>query len=163
VLGPRLHSERGKAVSDLELRFLLARAAELARPDRIIAAGLPATHVAALLASIVRVFGKSAEGEGRRDDDEMLRTTLPVKVRSQLEKHVAALDGQALDAGRYQRACQRAADRAGLLICGDIDTALRLGGAPGADGKKHTRHFYELALQRGYLAARAKIGIGAVK
>ncbi len=57
VLGPRLHGH-GDAVSDLELRFQLARAAELARPERIAAVGLPPDHLAALCASLVRLFGR---------------------------------------------------------------------------------------------------------
>jgi hypothetical protein len=163
VLGPRLHGSRANSVSDLEMRFLLARAAELARPERIIAAGLSTEHLAALCASLVRVFGRSGEAQGAREDDELLRTTLPVRVRTQLEKLLGASRGRALDADRYRRASLRAADRAGLLICGDIDTALRLGGVMGPDGKKQVRHLYELVLKRGYLAARARLGVGAVK
>jgi hypothetical protein len=164
VLGPRLHGSRANSVSDLEMRFLLARAAELARPERIIAAGLSAEHLAALCASLVRVFGRSGgEAASQREDDELLRTTLPVRVRTQLEKPLGATRGRALDADKYRRACLRAADRAGLLICGDIDTALRLGGLTGPDGKKQVRHLYELVLKRGYLAARARLGVGAVR
>ena len=164
VLGPRLHGARANSVSDLEMRFLLARAAELARPERIIAAGLSAEHLAALWASLVRVFGRSAgEPAGGREDDELLRTTLPVRVRTQLEKLLGASRGRTPDAERYRRACFRAADRAGLLISGDIDTALRLGGLPGPDGKQQVRHLYELVLKRGYLAARARLGVGATK
>jgi Tfp pilus assembly protein PilF len=160
VLGPRLHG-RGDAVSDLELRFQLARAAELARPERIAAAGLPIDHLAALCASLVRLFGRS--GEGPRDGDDFLRQTLPVKVRTQLEKLLGAARGRVLDPERYRRACQRAADRAGLLVCGDIDTALRLGGVVSRGGERQVRHLHELPLRAGYLAARARLGVGAVK
>ena len=163
VLGPRLHGSRANSVSDLEMRFILARAAELARPERIIAAGLAADHLAALCASLVRVFGRGGGEAGAREDDELLRTTLPVRVRTQLEKLLGATRGRALDVERYRRASFRAADRAGLLISGDIDTALRLGGITGPDGKKQVRHLYELVLKRGYLAARARLGVGAIK
>jgi hypothetical protein len=162
VLGPRLHGGRGDAVSDLELRFQLARAAELARPERIAAAGLPADHLAALCASLVRLFGREG-GEPPREEDAVLRQALPVKVRTQIEKLLAGARGSALDPERYRRACQRAADRAGLLVCGDIDTALRLGGVVGPDGARQVRHLHELPLRRGYLAARARLGIGALK
>jgi hypothetical protein len=163
VLGPRLHG-RGGSVSDLEMRFQLARAAELARPERIIAAGLSGEQLAALCASLVRVFGRGAgEPVTARDEDELLRTTLPVRVRSQLEKLLTATRGRPLDAERYRRACQRAADRAGLLICGDIDTALRLSAVVDPDGRRQARHLHELVLKRGYLAARARLGIGATR
>ena len=79
VLGQRMVSD---SLSRLEMRFLLARAAELVRPERIVALGQHPGEVAALLAAIVRTFGK---GDARADD-ERLRTTLPVKVRTQLEK-----------------------------------------------------------------------------
>ena len=74
-----------------------------------------------------------------------------------------ATRGRSLDVERYRRACLRSADRAGLLICGDIDTALRLGGLVGPDGKKQVRHLYEMVLKRGYLTARARLGVGATK
>ena len=50
-----------------------------------------------------------------------------------------------------------------VRVCGDIDTALRLGGLVGPDGKKQVRHLHEMVLKRGYLAARARLGVGAVK
>ncbi|HUS67692.1 MAG TPA: hypothetical protein VMZ28_24320 [Kofleriaceae bacterium] len=163
VLGPRLHG-RGDAMSDLELRFLLAQAAELARPERIIAAGLSPEQLAALCAGVSRVFGRSAsDPAATREDDELLRTTLPVRVRTQLEKLLGPLRGRLLDTERFQRACKRAADRAGLLVCGDVDTAVRLGGVAGPDGKRQVRHLHELVLKRGYLAARGRLGIGATK
>jgi hypothetical protein len=158
-------------VSDLELRFQLARAAEMARPERIVASGLSGEQLSTLLASVVRVFGpRTGTGESgaisTRDDDELLRTTLPVRVRTQLERQLAAVRGRILDAERYQRACQRAADRAGLLICGDIDTAVRFAGQAGAtgpDGKRQVRHLYEMVLKRGYLAVRTRLGVGATR
>ncbi|HTE55100.1 MAG TPA: hypothetical protein VK698_29815 [Kofleriaceae bacterium] len=166
VLGPRLHGERGDAVSDMELRFLLARAAELARPERIAAAGLPADHLAALVASLVRLFGgRRADGAigGAHEGDEQLRQALPVKVRTQVERLLGAARGRGLDPERYRRACMRAADRAGLLVCGDIDTALRLGGVVGPSGERQIRHLHEMPLRRGYLAARARLSVGAVR
>ncbi|HKE17623.1 MAG TPA: tetratricopeptide repeat protein [Kofleriaceae bacterium] len=168
VLGPRLHGH-GDEVSDLELRFQLARAAELARPERIVAAGLPVEHLAALCASLGRLFGHrggsgGGAGDGAaREEDEFLRRSLPVKVRTQLERLLGQARPRAILPERFRRACLRAADRAGLLVCGDIDTALRLGGVTGPDGTRKHRHLVELPLRRGYLAARARLGVGAVK
>lgn len=157
VFGPRLVS--GDSISDLELRFRLARAAELARPSRIIAAGQPRSHVEELMGTLWRVFGDgesdSAEiGEEQYRRDEELRKTLPVRARADLEKLLTGVSDLAPE--RFINACQRAADRAGLLICGDIDTAIR-----------HTtsddEHLKRMPLQRGYLGTRAKLGIGATK
>ncbi|HWM85119.1 MAG TPA: tetratricopeptide repeat protein [Kofleriaceae bacterium] len=162
VLGPRLHGH-GDAVSDLELRFQLARAAELARPERIVAAGLPPDHLASMCGALVRLFARESGAAAVREEDEFLRRTLPVKVRGQLEKLLAHARGRGLDPDRYRRACLRAADRAGLLVCGDIDTALRLGGVTGPDGSRQLRHLHEMALRRGYLGTRARLGVGALK
>jgi hypothetical protein len=84
-------------------------------------------------------------------------------VRTQVERLLGHARGRGLDPERYRRACTRAADRAGLLVCGDIDTALRLGGVVGAHGERHVRHLHEMPLRRGYFAARARLAVGAVK
>ena len=96
LIGRRLQVERDRASADddapgdLELRFLLGRAAELARPERVPAVGLPYEDFANLVASLRRTFGNEAmpdddAADAAREHDELLRKTLPVKVRTQLE------------------------------------------------------------------------------
>lgn len=163
ALGRRLQvttgGERGDdAPGDLELRFLLGRAAEFARPERAIAVGLPRDQFASLVASLRRAFGPGPSRDdiaaGQREQDATLRKTLPVKVRTRLEEILASADPRDLDPDRYVAACHRAADRAGLLVCGDIATAIRVAGGP-----DRARHIIDVALRDAYLDARARLGV----
>ncbi len=166
VFGPRL-AESGSdrnPVSDLELRFRLARAAELARPSRIVASGQPAHVWEQLIASLWRIFGdadsEAEVSESQHAQDEELRTTLPVRARAKLEDILSErpqLAGSAAPA-QFLAACHRVADRSGLLLCGDIDTALRY-----AAQQDDQNHLLRMPLQREYLATRAQLGIDVKK
>jgi tetratricopeptide (TPR) repeat protein len=165
VLGPKLWRAEGQPaavgepLTDLELRFLLGRAAELTRPANLIATGLPPDQVAALVASLRRVFQAGAArpdaSEATREHDAMLKKTLPVKLRTRLEEILNSASPAALNPERYTAMCLRAADRAGLLVCGDVATAIRMAGGPDRAG-----HLIELVLDEEYLDVRAKLGIG---
>jgi len=132
VLGPRLAA--GDVTVDGARRFALGRAAELTRPERAIVAGLPDAEVATLLASLVRSFAPPAshaavarlvgDPDVQRARDEALRSALPVRLRARFEQLFAELPPTALDLNRHRAACQRAADRAGLLVSGDFAAAL---------------------------------------
>ena len=160
ILGPRFQGLDAADWSDLELRFMLGRAAELARPERVIATGLPHADFLDLLGSIKRVFGPPGLAEETDDEasgyrDEMLRTALPIKTRRQIKELLADLSPRDLDPDRFISACHRAADRAGYLVCGNIAAAL-----------KHTRetvtgHIIGMTLEPRYLTALAKLGLGA--
>jgi hypothetical protein len=151
---------------------LLGRAAELARPQRIIAAGLPAQDLTNLIGSVQRVFGnermrKAAAEHGdemvQRHHDELLRTTLPVKLRSRLEKMFANLGPRDVDLERFLAANERAADRAGLLLSGDARSAFAHAGSMSAQGRRHTRHLSDMVLGPDYLAIRSRLGDGLKK
>lgn len=170
VLGPRLLGIDGEAPTDTELRFILGRAAEMARPERVIACGLPREDLDNLLASVLRVFGPEAlhgaieskihDVDVRRAHDELLRTTLPVRLRRALEEQLATVRARDIDPQRFLRACDRAADRAGLLVCGDFAVAAANAGNMSEAGRRMTRHLVHLALQPGYLETRALLGVG---
>ncbi len=173
VLGPRLQALDDEALTAPELRFLLGRAAELSRPSRIISAGLPTADRTNLLGSLARVFGSEAvrkaakaasHDEGAdKYHDELLRTTLPVKLRSRLDEIFTDRSTRDLDVNRYMRACNRAADRAGLLVSGSIGVAMQHAGDMTDDGRRRTRHLVALSLSPGYLALRRKLGVGVKK
>ena len=57
-----------------------------------------------------------------------------------------------LDPRAYVAASQRAADRAGLLACGDVMVAIQLAGGPRA-----ASHLVHLAASRRYLTVRKKL------
>jgi Tfp pilus assembly protein PilF len=164
VLGPRVQGVEDEPPGDLELRFLMGRAAELARPERVIAAGLPADDFAALVAALARVFGDprtapEVSDPDQTERDEVLKKTLPVKIRTRLGELLAGAGARDLDPVRYRAACERAADRAGLLMCGDIATATGQVQARGGS-ERRARHLIEMALSAGYLPVRARLGVG---
>ncbi len=142
VLGPRLASLRagshgdGHLATDAALRFQLARVVELSRPSRVLAA-LPADGFAAFVAGL--------GGDG-------LRAKLPIALRQRLTERLATLAPADLDPAAHVAACQRAADRAGLLACGDVAVAIEAAG-----GVRRAPHLVRLAASRRYLAARKKL------
>ncbi len=170
VIGPRLLGLQGEAPDPIALRFLLGRAAELIRPANIIAAGLPETDFYYLLDSLMRQFGPPTlhdlfrsefpDPEAMQAYDQALLEALPVKHREQLPallRHATARD---IDPERFFSALDRAADRAGMLVCGDIATAVANAGALDERGQRATRHLIMTALSTGYLAARDSLGVG---
>jgi hypothetical protein len=142
VFGPKLVSMRasshgdGHLATDAALRFQLGRIVELSRPHRVFAA-MPAADFAAFVAGL---------------GGERLRGKLPVAMRQRLAERLAAIAPDDLDPHAYLAACQRAADRAGLLACGDVAVAIELAG-----GALPATHLVHLAGSRRYLAVRKKI------
>jgi hypothetical protein len=162
VLGPRLVSKRAQSRSDAdanadaELRFRIGRAVELARPHRVLAAGAGAIGFAHFVGGLRHAFGKSEDGvpvdaEVAREADR-LRAALPLRLRTRLSEQLAAVSPEGLDPARYLAACQRAADRAGLLACGQIAVAVAQAG-----GASSARHLVELAASPAYLRTRRKL------
>src|SRR5262249_35833116 len=141
----------GEARPDLELRFLLGRAVELARPRRVFAAGQDTGAFARLIAALRHAFGRAERGSFDRalaSDAERLRRALPVQLRRRVTDYFVVF-GQAADPEAYREACERAADRAGLLACGHAGIAVELAGGPAV-----ARHVVQLAASPRYLAAR---------
>jgi hypothetical protein len=154
VIGPGIPDVRElDRERDAALRFHLGRVVELARPRRVFAAsrGLddasrPAragglddfTQLVAALASFAT------------KPDDKLHAKLSVALRKKLAEQVAAAG--TLDAARYAAACTRAADRAGLIACGDLAIAVEQAG-----GLDRARHLVELASSKRYLDVRRKL------
>jgi hypothetical protein len=143
IIGPGLASLRAASrgdrhiETDAALRFQLGRIIELSRPYRVFAA-LPEENFAQIIAGL---------REGGR-----LRARLPVALRQRLTERLASLAPDALDPRAYIAACERAADRAGMLACGDIAVAVELAG-----GARVASHLVRLAGSRRYLAVRRKL------
>jgi hypothetical protein len=81
-----------------------------------------------------------------------VRARLPVAVRQRLTERLATIAPEELDAPTYINACQRAADRAGLLACGDVSVAIELAG-----GARVASHLVRMAASKRYLAVRKKL------
>ena len=160
VLGPRLADARARSRSDgeldldAELRFQLGRVVELARPHRLFAAG-DRPNFPRLVHALVDAF---APVPNPTPAAEQLRGALPVALRKRLADKLASL-GEPLatatdllagiDPDEYLAACDRAADRAGLIACGNATVAVRVSGG--------ARHVVELAASQRYLAVRKKL------
>nr|MBA2544932.1 hypothetical protein [Deltaproteobacteria bacterium] len=93
------------------------------------------------------VPGAAASPGARRDADQ-LRAKLPVAYRARLLERLAALPSIP-DADAYLAACRRAADRAGLLACGDLTVAVDCAG-----GLEAASHLVRFAATREYLTIR---------
>jgi tetratricopeptide (TPR) repeat protein len=157
TMGPNILGTGDEQPSDLELRFLLARAAELARPERIFAR-MPEADLANLVASVARLFGNIGEaGEMTAQRDDRFLKTLPVRIRQRLKELLRErLPDNAI--ARYKAATKRVANRAGLLICGDLDTAVRWARTRGLESD--TRYLERMVLAPKYLELRERLGIG---
>ncbi len=159
IVGPRLASIRAGSRSDIDLagdgslRFALGRIVELSRPRRVFAGGQSLEAFALLIAALRHAFGPPAATAPSREvvaEAERLRGKLPVAVRGKLTERLAG--GGSLDAAAYLAACERAADRAGLLVCGDVSIAIALSG-----GSRNAAHLVKVAATQRYLAARRKL------
>ena len=160
VLGPQVASRRARSRSDadvlgdLELRFRLGRAIELARPRRVFAAGPGAVAFARFIGGLWHAFGRGggdSVDRGIELEAERLRHQIPLLVRTRLAERLRAAAAIDLDPMRYLAACERAADRAGLLACAHAGVALSLAGGP-----ESARHIVQLAAAPRYLKHRAR-------
>lgn len=165
VLGPRLVAEDNAAAPD-EVRALLGRAIELTRSEHLAFSGLPARDVARLLTSAVRLFGPAAlrdaasaavdDEDVQRAHDDMIKSALPIKLRTRLEQLLAGLPPSALDTASYLAACHRNADRAALLVGGDATIIVA-----GAQGRgEPVAHLIRAMGQPTWLSTRARLGVG---
>jgi hypothetical protein len=102
--------------------------------------------IGALIHALVRPETEPADAELAAESSR-LRSTIPLLLRRRLGEQLAALAADAIDPARFHAACERAADRSGLLACGDVDTAIRLAGGPSV-----ARHLVHLAASPRYHA-----------
>lgn len=141
VLGPQLTARQldgDHHADERAMRFMIGRAVELLRPERLAAAGLPPGGFEELVGRLAQI-------------DESVRSEVPPTVRAGIEallRHASAAD---LDPIRYMKACMRAADRAGLIACGDVRVALEQAGGP-----TEAAHLVKFAVSRAYLGLRGR-------
>jgi hypothetical protein len=160
VIGPRLAKLRATSQSDAdvvvdsELRFRLGRVVELARTRRLLAAGTGPAQFKRFVTGLFQAFGRakldpdsSAITEGDR-----LKSAIPLLLRRRISERLASVELSQLDPAGYLAACERAADRSGMLACGDIGVAIAYSG-----GVARARHLVRLAASPRYLAARKRL------
>lgn len=83
---------------------------------------------------------------------ERLRTKIPVALRARLSDRLASATAAELDPHAYRAACERAADRAGMIVCGDIAVAVEAAG-----GATIAAHLVKLAASQRYLGVRKRL------
>jgi tetratricopeptide (TPR) repeat protein len=154
VIGAGLASVRARSRSDadlgdLELRFKLGRLVEYVRPRRVFAVDRDA--FARTLAGLRHAFGgATSEERAIVAEGERLYSVLPVALRRRMTERLAAIGDP--EPERFLAACERAADRAGLLACGDAAVAIETAGGP-----ETAPHLARFAASPRYLAARQKL------
>jgi hypothetical protein len=110
-----------------ELRFRLARAIELARPDNVLVGGLAAPEARTVIEATVAAFGPAEEsGKVSREAAAFaaeLWRTMPAAQQRAVRDELLALPTPLTFAAAYH-GVQAAAARAGLLVAGDVRTAI---------------------------------------
>jgi golgin subfamily B member 1 len=117
--------------SAAELRFRLARALELSRPEYILAATVPPRAFAKLFGNVLKAFHpKHARRRGGTDvagtDAAQLKKALPYKVSKRLAELFASVGNTPFSSARWRDVVEESGNRAGLLMCGDLDVAARI-------------------------------------
>jgi hypothetical protein len=171
VFGPALANVRARSHADIstsasstgdaDLRFKLGRIVELSKPRRIFAAQSPESFDL-FVRGLRHAFGPAGNKVERAviAAGDRIRGAISVSLRGRVSEWMNAFAGDLYDPSyqaTYLAAVRRAADRAGLIACGDIMTAVELvGGVHGA------RHLVQLAASQKYVAARKKLRPRAV-
>ena len=156
VVGPTLGDGRAPA----DMRFLLGRALEIARPEYILAAALPRAEFTRLFAAILRAFhprhARRRVDAGAADDEaQQWKRALPYKVAKRLAELFRAQANTEFSSARWRKAVQQTGNRAGLLAAGDIIAAARVLLSEGdTDGIIDLARF---AASDDYLALRTKL------
>jgi hypothetical protein len=153
VVGPALTDGRSLA----DVRFVVGRALEIARPEYIFAAALPPPEFTRLFAAILRAFHPRHARRKADEADEaaMWKRALPYKVAKRLAELFRHLANTEFSSHRWRRAVQKTGNRAGLLASGDIIAAARVLSAEGdKDGIEDLARF---AASDDYLALRTKL------
>jgi tetratricopeptide (TPR) repeat protein len=159
LLGARFAAPRARSRSDADLRvdaeqrFRLGRIVELARDRRLLAAsyGAGPDGFARVVDTIWAAFAPGAAAPPEvAGEAERMRAAVPLLLRRRLGEMLAAIGRGAVNPAAYLAGCERAADRSGLLACGDVGVALSLAATI-------PRHLVELAATPRFHAARAAL------
>jgi tetratricopeptide (TPR) repeat protein len=115
-----------------ELRFLLGRALELTRPEYILAAGLEPAEFNALFAAVLRAFHPRHSRRKLEDTDpisrraKQLKKDLPYRVSRKLVDLLQEKAHVEFNSAVWRSAVRMSGNRAGLLVCGELKSAVRV-------------------------------------
>jgi hypothetical protein len=157
IVGPAL--TEGRSLS--EVRFVLGRALEIARPEFVLAAALEREQFTQLFGAILRAFHprhnrRPPQKDGVDDPSARWRRALPYKVSRRLAELFRSHADTEFSSARWRRAVQHTGNRAGLVACGSMVAAARVLTAEGdPDGLRELARF---AASDDYLELRTKLG-----
>jgi len=111
------------------LRFIIARALELAQPASIFAAGMDRAEFAKLLTAVVRAFHpryirKKGIETTTREEADHFRQIIPYKLARTLSEYFRTHPDLHFDSGAWRLAALMSANRVGLAISGDLHAAV---------------------------------------
>jgi hypothetical protein len=151
VVSPRLAG--GRAAADV--RFLLGRALEIARPEYVLAAAMPPQEFTKLFGAILRAFHPRHARRSGDDEAANWRKQLPYKAARRLSELFRDLGDTHFSSVDWRRAVQHTVNRAGLIASGDVIAAARVLNAE--DDAQALRELARFAVSDLYKQLRSKI------
>jgi len=157
-----------------ELLFLLGRALELTHPAYILAAGVEPAEFTKLMSQILRSFhprhmkGRKDLSAEAREQVSVFRRALPFKVARKLGDLFRDQSDTPFSSATWREAVLISANRAGLVLCGDLEVAFQqlvaadpdLGDEPASQLIRTSplvEDLFAFALGDGYQHCRAKL------
>lgn len=131
-----------EAAPAAEVRFELARGLELSRPEYILAAGIKPRQFTQLFGNVLKAFhprhARRRAADGGLDPAGELKKNVPYKVAKRLVELFQEQGTTSWSSVRWRTVVQQSGNRAGLLLCGDLKTAVRLVLSGGAATKEYS-------------------------
>ncbi|HVR64296.1 MAG TPA: tetratricopeptide repeat protein [Polyangia bacterium] len=180
-------SELALSTRHAEMRFHIGRGIELTRPEYILAAGLAPRQFAQLFAGVLRAFHPRhsrrppSPGDAAGEQMQKLKRSVPYKTSKRLVELFGALGSTAWSSVEWRALVQETGYRAGLAVCGDLKTAVRVvlrerdGGAGSDKGDPDAaeirrlagshaplRALLQYAISEDYFHLREKLGTAVV-
>jgi hypothetical protein len=162
--------------SQRELAFQVAKSVTLMRPEFYLASALPATeYLKTFFFAATSVVTGQVQGE---NTEEIVRYAheiqeLPTPVLEQVKRAVTAVfdSGRNPDLSAWLRNVDHTANRAGLMLCGDLRTAVACmklefeGGRAisKADMKERVRELILFNISNDYFTLRSDLGLALAK
>jgi hypothetical protein len=115
-----------------ELRFRIGRALELLRPEFILAATLESSALDDLFQATLKAFHpkhnrwRAGSEDSVAEEAAKLKKALPYKLAKRIAEIFQENVDADVDCSRWRAAVLETGNRAGLLLCGDLRTAVRV-------------------------------------
>jgi len=115
--------------SNAELRFWLGRTLELTRAENILAATIAPRAFSHLFGSVLKAFhprhARRRGNDSAEDATAKLKKALPYRVAKRLGELFANMADEPFSSARWREVVEGVGNRAGLVCCGDLNTAAR--------------------------------------